>query len=65
MTGMTNAKASCHYRVQLQILPPPIYSTTDEPEIVIEGALHFLQEEKGEGLAGNVVNFTKRRPSND
>lgn len=34
-----------------------IPSATDQPEIVIEGAGHFLQEEKGEEVATHIVNF--------
>jgi haloalkane dehalogenase len=39
-----------------------IPSAKDEPEIVIEGAGHFLQEEKGEEIARHVVSFIERRP---
>jgi haloalkane dehalogenase len=35
----------------------------DEPEIVIKGAGHFLQEEKGEDLAYHINNFIERRPT--
>jgi haloalkane dehalogenase len=38
-----------------------IPSAKDEPEIVIEGAGHFLQEEKGEELAHHIVSFIERR----
>jgi haloalkane dehalogenase len=38
-----------------------IPSAKDEPEIVIEGAGHFLQEEKGEEIARHIVSFIKRR----
>ncbi len=39
-----------------------IPSAKDEPEIVIEGAGHFLQEEKGEDIAHHIVSFIARRP---
>ena len=39
-----------------------IPSAKDEPEIVIEGAGHFLQEEKGEDIAHHIVSFILRRP---
>ena len=39
-----------------------IPSAKDEPEIVIEGAGHFLQEEKGEDIARHIVSFISRRP---
>jgi haloalkane dehalogenase len=39
-----------------------IPSAKDEPEIVIEGAGHFLQEEKGEDIARHIVSFIARRP---
>jgi haloalkane dehalogenase len=39
-----------------------IPSAKDEPEIVIEGAGHFLQEEKGEDIAHHIVSFIRRRP---
>lgn len=39
-----------------------IPSAKDEPEIVIEGAGHFLQEEKGEEIAHHIVSFIERRP---
>jgi haloalkane dehalogenase len=38
-----------------------IPSAKDEPEIVIEGAGHFLQEEKGEEIARHIVSFIERR----
>lgn len=38
-----------------------IPSAKDEPEIVIEGAGHFLQEEKGEQIAGHIDSFIERR----
>ena len=31
-----------------------------DPMVVIEGAAHFLQEDKGEEIAGHVVDFLKR-----
>lgn len=37
-----------------------IPSAKDQPEIVIEGAGHFLQEEKGEEIARHIVNFMER-----
>ena len=37
-----------------------IPSAVKEPEIVIEGAGHFLQEEKGEELAHHIVSFLER-----
>ncbi|HSB10848.1 MAG TPA: haloalkane dehalogenase [Blastocatellia bacterium] len=40
-----------------------IPSAKDEPEIVIEGAGHFLQEEKGEELARHIDRFIRRRPA--
>lgn len=39
-----------------------IPSAKDEPEIVIEGAGHFLQEEKGEEIARHIASFIERRP---
>ncbi|HEY3136779.1 MAG TPA: haloalkane dehalogenase [Blastocatellia bacterium] len=38
-----------------------IPSANDEPEIVIKGAGHFLQEEKGGEIARHIVSFIKRR----
>jgi pimeloyl-ACP methyl ester carboxylesterase len=58
MTEMTNPKASCHYRVTDAVRS----LSTDEPEIVIGGAGHFLQEEKGEELAAHIVSFIERTP---
>lgn len=40
-----------------------IPSAGNEPEIVIQGAGHFLQEEKGEEIAAHVVDFIKRNPA--
>jgi haloalkane dehalogenase len=34
----------------------------DEPEVVIKGGGHFLQEDKGEEIARHVVEFLERRP---
>jgi haloalkane dehalogenase len=39
-----------------------IPSAKNEPKTVIEGAGHFLQEEKGEELANHVMSFIERRP---
>jgi haloalkane dehalogenase len=40
-----------------------IPSAQNEPEIVIEGAGHFLQEETGEELARHIVSFLERTPA--
>ena len=39
-----------------------IPAAKDEPEITINGAGHFLQEEKGEEIARHVKSFIERRP---
>lgn len=39
-----------------------IPSAKEEPEIVIHGAGHFLQEDKGEEIADHIVRFLHRRP---
>ena len=39
-----------------------IPSAKDEPEITIRDAGHFLQEDKGEQIAGHIVAFLQRRP---
>lgn len=39
-----------------------IPSAAQEPEIVIAGASHFLQEDAGEVLAGHIAEFMQRRP---
>jgi haloalkane dehalogenase len=40
-----------------------IPSAKNEPEIVIQSAGHFLQEEKGEEIAAHIVDFIKRTPT--
>ena len=40
-----------------------IPSARNEPEIVIQGAGHFLQEEKGEEIAAHIVDFINRTPT--
>ncbi len=39
-----------------------IPSAKDEPEITIHDGGHFLQEDKGEEIAGQIVEFVTRRP---
>jgi haloalkane dehalogenase len=39
-----------------------IPTAQDQPEITIAGAGHFLQEDKGEEIAGHVLDFIKRTP---
>jgi haloalkane dehalogenase len=39
-----------------------IPSTKNEPEITIEDAGHFLQEDKGEEIAEHIADFIQRRP---
>jgi haloalkane dehalogenase len=39
-----------------------IPSAIDEPEVTIEKAGHFLQEDKGEEIATRIVDFLKRNP---
>jgi haloalkane dehalogenase len=39
-----------------------IPTAKDEPEITIEGAGHFLQEDKGQEIAAHIVQFIQRRP---
>ncbi|MEX0677573.1 MAG: haloalkane dehalogenase [Pirellulales bacterium] len=39
-----------------------IPTAADEPEITIHDAGHFLQEDKGQEIAGHIIEFIKRRP---
>jgi haloalkane dehalogenase len=39
-----------------------IPSANNEPQIVIQGAGHFLQEEKGQEIAAEIIAFIKRNP---
>jgi haloalkane dehalogenase len=39
-----------------------IPSAKNEPEIVIQNAGHFLQEEKGEEIAQHIAGFVERTP---
>ena len=39
-----------------------IPTAKNEPEITIDDAGHFLQEDKGEEIAEHIVEFVKRRP---
>ena len=43
-------------RFFLSLIP----SAKDQPEIVIENAGHFLQEDKGEEIARHIVEFMER-----
>jgi haloalkane dehalogenase len=35
----------------------------DQPEVIIKDAGHFLQEEKGEEIAGHILDFIERTPT--
>mgnify|MGYP007100544888 CR=1 FL=1 len=39
-----------------------ITTAKDQPEITITGAGHFLQEDKGEEIAGYVLDLMRRTP---
>ena len=41
-----------------------IPTAKEQPEITIQGAGHFLQEDKGEGIAGHILDFLGRTPVN-
>ena len=47
-----------HYRDLFRDLVP---TATDEPDVWVEGAGHFLQEDAGEACADRVVDFVDRR----
>jgi haloalkane dehalogenase len=39
-----------------------IPTAKDQPQITIQGAGHFLQEEKGEEIGAHIANFIRRTP---